>query len=147
MANCGTHTFTIKWDQLQKLLQTNNERDVSQTFSIAALNWRIDLYNDIGYFQVFLKLMHIPSQFEFILVQYNIECLESLASTTSMKKYDDSHMSWGWSGGTMTIGEIKNLQIEQISIKINVKILTIYSIKNELLFSGILSIKSPNEIK
>eukprot|EP01084_Bolivina_argentea_P030549 56583_1 len=147
MANCGTHTFTIKWDQLQKLFETNNERDVSQTFSIAALNWRIECSNAKGSFDVFLRLMQIPSQFEFILVQYNIECLESLASFTSMTKYDDSHMSWGWSDGTMTIEEIKNLQIEQISIKINVKILRIYSIKNELLFSGILSIKSPNEIK
>eukprot|EP01084_Bolivina_argentea_P030548 56582_1 len=119
MANCGTHTFTIKWDQLQKLSETNNELDVSQTFSIAALNWRIECSNVKGSFVAFLTLMEIPSQF----------------------------MSYGWAEGTMTIEEIKNLQIEQISIKINVKILRIYSIKNELLFSGILSIKSPNEIK
>eukprot|EP01084_Bolivina_argentea_P168799 292648_1 len=163
MANCGTHTFTIKWNQLQKLLETNNERDVSQMFNIAGFNWRIECRSHKGSLDVFLRLMEIPSEFEFILIQRNIECLETIrvyplgggfsigytliALFTSMRKYDDNHMILSALNDAMTIEEIKNLQIEQLSLKINVKILTIYSIKNELLFSGILSIKSPNEIK
>eukprot|EP01084_Bolivina_argentea_P030546 56580_1 len=147
MANCGTHALTIKWNQLQKLLETDNELDESHTFSIAGLNWKIMWSNDKGSFKVFLRLTQVPSHFEFILVQCNIECLETLSSFIFMKKYANNHMSHGWAKDTMTIEEIKNLQIEQISLKINLKILTIHSIKNELLFSDLLSIKSSNEIK
>eukprot|EP01084_Bolivina_argentea_P089136 160894_1 len=149
MANCGSYMLVIKGQQLQKVLQANNgDTYQSPMFNMAGLKWRIEYQpngkdsTNKGSFNVYLRLIELPFHFEFILVQRRTECIKTLTSATSIYKYEHNTMNWRWNNDTMRIEEIKNLKTNQISIKINMKILKIHSIKNELLFSDLLSVES-----
>ena len=128
MLTRGSYQWIIDNDTLQ-LMKSKKGRSKfsSHTFKIAELEWIIDVYPNIcssseaGIFQVYLRLVSLPTTWEHVLLCLNIRCPETQSSHTSLQQWDEGRSDWGWPPNAMKFTEIESLnQLSFIaSIRVN----------------------------
>eukprot|EP01084_Bolivina_argentea_P061004 111480_1 len=99
----GGYIWEIKGSKLSKMKKAKNEEEfVSDTFEMTSMNWCIEGYpngnrdNNVGAFNVFLKLLSSPPQNETKTIVFSrIYCQEYHSSYSTIIPYKKGD-SYGW---------------------------------------------------
>ena len=106
----------------------NGEYFQSDVFKMCELDWEIAIYPNgrieerEGSFDVYLRLLSLPKEWECITTCKTVKCPQTKASFTSCSEYTKDE-SDGWGLNIMTSEDIRNLR--KLDIEINIKILNI----------------------
>eukprot|EP01084_Bolivina_argentea_P279610 478041_1 len=95
------------------------------------MNWCIEVYpngnrdNNVGSFNVFLKLLSSPSQNGTkTIVFQRIYCKEYHSSYSGISPYEKDD-SYGWGDYSLSLNEIQNSKLNTLTVIINIQILKI----------------------
>eukprot|EP01084_Bolivina_argentea_P295945 509624_1 len=109
----------------------NKDQFLSDTFEIGLMNWCIYVYpngnrdNNIGSFNVYLKLLSSPPQKGTkIIIFQRIYCEEYHSSDSEITSYEKDERN-GWGDHTLPLNEIKNSKLNTLTFIINIQILRI----------------------
>lgn len=154
MANTGRYTWTIRPSFFRKFVKANvGDRYCSDTIQMARLKWILDAYpngrtaTQTGSIKIYLTLVNLPKEWEKILVQFRIKCIETESSCTDIAIYDENNDSWGWPSRILLLCDLIESTTNTANIMVHIKLIKIWSIQNEkLLFHDISPILSSNTI-
>ena len=121
----GTYEWIIDYDTLQQMKKAKAEQEFcSPKFKIAELYWMIDAYpngndeSDSDSFDIFLKVLSVPTKWSDIILCYNICCNETQSSCITTASFEASGDNWGWGTDTMTFNEIQSLNKLSFTVSI-----------------------------
>eukprot|EP01084_Bolivina_argentea_P025922 48192_1 len=94
----GTYTWNINDRKLlNKIVNAKNgERFYSDVFAIGELNWKIQINPNgwqkerMGSFDVYVKLLSLPTSWESVIINRIIQCPQTESSQTSISTYNKS---------------------------------------------------------
>eukprot|EP01084_Bolivina_argentea_P305481 527740_1 len=118
----------------------NGKQFVSDTFELCSLNWRIEINPNgcskerTGSFDVFLKLMSISTKWKNVTINRTIVSPETSSSFTTIDTYTTKGESSGWPINTLTLKEIKNTNLKQITFIITIQVIQIKLKKNDSIY-------------
>ena len=103
MMNRGSYQWTISSpQQVQRILSAPSNSSInSEVFKMSGLQWRMQLYPNgrsstsisAGHFGVFVRLLSLPKEWKYILVQQTIICHATNTVRHHVVKYDKATMS------------------------------------------------------
>ena len=153
MLTRGTYEWIIDYETLQQMKKAKAEQEFSSPkFKIAELYWMIDSYpngndeSDAGSFDIFLKILSMPTKWSDIILCYNIRCNETLSSCITTKSFDASGGNWGWGTNTMQFNEIQSLNKLSFTISIIINKITLNH-QNKLYYQRNVSIPEITRIE
>ena len=120
----GSYTWNVDEITLQQMKDSKNKRQFSSpTFDIAGLTWCLQAYPNgnakekEGSFELFVKSIHMPSDWDHIECCIKSECNESLSRYLTYRPYKKGE-SRGWPKKTMLFSEVKTLNSISFTIQI-----------------------------
>ena len=128
--NSGSYIWKIDNKQtINNMLNANNgQLFESLPFYMSKLKWQIRLYpngNQLvnrGSVKIFLKLLSLPSEFDRLMLSFSLLCDKGMSCHTDMRIYNKSGQGSGWLDKTLSLSEWRNMNINQCSILITIKI-------------------------
>ena len=129
----GSHTWSITDPMmLRKIVNAKNGQQYkSGHFKMANLDWRIEIKPNgmsranIGSFDVFLKLLHRPSQWQEIIIAFTIQSPQTKSSYMDLTTYKEGEMSPGWSDFSLSLKEVKQRHLKKLILKVTIKIIRV----------------------
>ena len=127
MLHIGRYKWIIDDKKLfgEMLIADNKEQFVSPLFEIGKLKWIIQAYpngideDSIGLFDIFVKLISLPTKWDHIIVRRTIECKQSFSKYTCIATYEKDS-SFGWCDGALSLQEVSNFKELTFIIKITI---------------------------
>ena len=112
MLNGGVYRWNIEKDTFNKMINAeNSETFHSSQFKIGKLDWQINVYpngnskNSIGSFNVYVKLLSLPSTWEYVIISRTILCQQTQAKVTNITtSYEGT--SAGWPDRSLLLEEV-----------------------------------------
>ena len=121
------HLWTIDQATLQQMKHCAIGQHIeSPTFEIEGLIWQFVIYpkgyngKNRGSCDLFIKLVHIPSDWKHIEFCSRIQCLETLTEYVMYKELAKGEM-WGWPKNSMLFSEIGPLNFLSFSINFTIQ--------------------------
>lgn len=122
----GSYEWNISEGDHQKMLCAQNKQQfVSPIFNIGAMTWIVQGYpngidrDSIGLFDIFVKLLTIPNNWQQIVVRRTIECTQSHSKYTCIASYEKDS-SFGWCDGALSLAEAATFQSLNFNIEIHI---------------------------
>lgn len=116
------------------MTSTQREQFVSEKFVIGQITWQLIGYPmyDNGTFQLYLRPMHISSDWSKIIVSATLYCTETICGDASIFTFNKKQLyrAQPWSPGCISISEIKDRKLHSLSLSVTVTILQILSISS-----------------
>ena len=128
--NTGYYEWIILDQQLiDKILNAKTgEGFESEIFELSGLNWRIQIYSN-GYRKaaegscvVYLELVSKPSPLDRVVISFAILLKQTMTSWTNRAEYTEIGQSWGFPNRVLSLSDLKQLDVKQISIFVSIKI-------------------------
>ena len=114
------------------MTSTQREQFVSEKFVIGQITWQLIGYPmyDNGTFQLYLRPMHMASDWTKIIVSATLYCTETICGDSSIFTFNKKQLyrAQPWSPGCISISEIKDRKLHSLSLSVTVTILQILSI-------------------
>ena len=131
--NIGAFTWFITDKQLVKKILTASNQQIfeSEKFIMGGLKWMIDLYpngdkvSNKGSIKIYLRLISMPSEFEKILVSWNVRCDKTLSSCTWITEFNAVTDNDGWTDKRSLLKEWQNFDDLSISVMIKINNITL----------------------
>ena len=119
------YLWTIDPSTLQQMKNSANQQLFSSpTFPIEGISWRLDAYSNgycagnEGSFDLFIRLVHMPSTWDRIGCCIKLHCLETLVSRVMHTGLITHGYAAGWPRNWMLFSEIQSLDSLSFSIEI-----------------------------
>eukprot|EP01083_Nonionella_stella_P064495 168127_1 len=137
--NKGEHRWCIDTKLLQTMITAKcMEKFISPTFKMCHLVWQIEAYpngntpSSIGSFNIYLRLISIPSAWKNITICRTFKCNETQSGYTAVSQYDKT-TSLGWPDFTLSLQDIKTRihWLNPLQFMIQIKVLQIRLHKND----------------
>eukprot|EP01084_Bolivina_argentea_P230553 388944_1 len=152
ITNNGKFNWSINGNQYDKMIQSKvGQNCQSRIFQIANLKWRIvSCPNGVveqqeDSFRIYIHLLNIPREWQSLLVQWKIKCIQTNGSVTHVATYDQQHHHWGWGNRNLLLSELKELRLNKLNFLISLRIIKITS--NEIIYFNPIQIKTEETIK
>ena len=98
---------------------------MSPLFEVGRFKWIVQGYpngidrDSIGLFDIFVKLLSLPTNWDHIVVRRTIECIESSSKYTCIASYEKDS-SFGWCDGALSLSEAATFKSLSFVIKIHI---------------------------